>query len=76
MEEYCRILIIDDEFIMRQGLKHMADWEKEGFRIVGEASNGREGLEMIPKVHPHIILCDIVMPEMDGVEFAGILKDK
>ena len=76
MEEYCRILIIDDEFIMRQGLKHMADWEKEGFRIVGEVSNGREGLEMIPKVHPHIILCDIVMPEMDGVEFAGILKDK
>ena len=76
MEEYCRIMIIDDEFIMRQGLKHMVEWEKEGFSIVGEAANGREGLEMIPKLRPHIILCDIVMPGMDGVEFAGILRDK
>lgn len=76
MEEYCRIMIIDDEFIMRQGLKHMVEWEKEGFCIVGEASNGREGLEMIPNLRPHIILCDIVMPGMDGVEFAGILRDK
>lgn len=31
MEDYCKVLIIDDEFIMRQGMKHMLEWEKEGF---------------------------------------------
>ena len=44
MAEYCKVVIIDDEFIMRQGMKHMLDWEKEGFQIVGEASNGQERL--------------------------------
>ena len=47
MEEYCRVLIIDDELIMRQGIKHMVDWEKEGFRIVGEASDGKEVLVLV-----------------------------
>lgn len=69
MADYCKILIVDDEFIMRQGMKHMLDWEKEGFQIVGEASNGKEGLEMVETLHPHIVLCDIVMPVMDGVDF-------
>ena len=36
MNEYCKILIIDDEYLMRQGLKHMLDWEQEGFTIVGD----------------------------------------
>ena len=47
MEDYCKVLIIDDEFIMRQGMKHMLEWEKEGFQIVGEATNGQEGLDLI-----------------------------
>lgn len=74
MVEYCKVLIIDDEFIMRQGLKHIIDWEKEGFEIVGEASNGKDGLDMIEKLHPHIILCDIVMPIMDGMDFSNMVQ--
>ncbi len=74
MAYYCKILIIDDEFIMRQGLKHMVDWEKEGFEIVGEASNGKEGLQMIEQLHPHIVLCDIVMPIMDGMDFSNMVQ--
>lgn len=61
MAEYCKVVIIDDEFIMRQGMKHMLDWEKEGFQIVGEASNGQEGLEVIEKTKPNIVLTDIVL---------------
>lgn len=76
MSEYCRVLILDDEFIMRQGMKHMMDWEKEGFQIVGEASDGRQGLELVEKVSPHIVLADIVMPVMDGIEFSEILGKK
>lgn len=74
MADYCRILIIDDEFIMRQGLKHMLDWERQGFEIVGEASNGKEGLELIAGCNPHIVLCDIVMPQMDGVDFSKMVQ--
>ena len=33
MDKYCKVLIVEDEFIMRQGMKHMMDWEKEGFQI-------------------------------------------
>ena len=65
-----KVLIVDDEYIMRQGLKYMIDWEKEGFEIVGEASNGLEALSLIQKENPHIVICDIVMPMMDGVDFS------
>lgn len=75
-EEYCRILILDDEFIMRQGMKHMMDWEKEGFQIVGEGSTGEEGLVLVEELKPHIVLADIVMPVMDGIEFSAILGKK
>lgn len=71
--DFCRIVIVDDEFIMRQGIKHMLDWEKEGFMIVGEASNGKEGLELIRCTQPHILLCDMVMPVMDGLDLVKIV---
>ena len=76
MAGYCKVVIIDDEYIMRQGMKHMLDWEKEGFQIVGEASNGQEGLEVIEKTLPNIVLADIVMPVLDGIEFSEILQKK
>lgn len=67
-EELCRILIVDDEQLIRKGIIHYMDWEEEGFIIAGEASNGREALEFIETVNPHIIITDIVMPIMDGEE--------
>lgn len=76
MEKLCRLMIIDDEFIMRQGLKNMVDWEAEGFLIAGEGSNGEEGLRLIEEARPHIILCDIVMPVMDGMEFGDIVHKR
>ena len=68
-----KVLIVDDEYIMRQGLRYMIDWEKEGYEIVGEAANGKEALELVEQLQPHIIICDIVMPMLDGVDFAGII---
>lgn len=70
MKHLCRILIIDDESILRHGLKHLCNWEEEGFCIVGEATNGEEALQMIEQVKPHIIITDVVMPVMDGIEFS------
>ncbi len=74
--DYCKVLIIEDEFITRQGLKYMIEWEKEGFQIVGEGSNGQEGLELVEKLSPHIVLVDIVMPIIDGLEFSKICSRK
>lgn len=65
-----KILIVDDEFIMRQGLRYMINWEQEGYEIVGEATNGSEALKLIQTLNPHIIICDIVMPLLDGVDFS------
>ena len=72
MKNICRILIVDDEFIMRQGIRFMMKWQDAGYEIVGEASNGKEALELIPKLEPHIILCDIAMPIMNGLDFIKI----
>ncbi|QGQ44401.1 response regulator transcription factor [Metabacillus sediminilitoris] len=74
--ELCRTIIVDDEILIRQGIKHYINWEQEGFQIVGEASNGQEALELIELTSPHIILTDIVMPIMDGEELTRIVKTK
>lgn len=75
MNDFCKILIIDDEFIMRQGIKYMTDWEKEGFKIIGQASNGQEAIELIKKEQPHIIISDIVMPQIDGIELSRYIQN-
>jgi two-component system response regulator YesN len=67
-------MIVDDETLIRQGIKHYFNWEEEGFKIVGEASNGQEALELISKVKPHILITDIVMPIMDGEELTKAVK--
>lgn len=71
-----RVMIVDDEMLIRQGIKHYIDWEKEGFEIVAEAGNGREALDLMEEARPHIILTDIVMPIMDGEELTKFAKKR
>lgn len=71
---FCKLLVVDDEMLVRQGIIHLLDWESEGFQIAGEAANGREALELIEAQRPHIILTDIVMPVMDGEELIRLVK--
>ncbi|MDF2858835.1 MAG: DNA-binding response regulator [Neobacillus sp.] len=74
--DLCKVLIVDDEILIRQGIKHYINWEQEGFQIVGEASNGQEALDLIEETNPHIIMTDIVMPIMDGEELTRIVKER
>jgi len=74
LNDLCKVLIVDDEYLVRQGIKHLLNWETEGFQMVGEAGNGKEALEMVSLVRPHIVITDIVMPVMDGEEFTRTLK--
>lgn len=72
--EKCKVLIVDDELLIRQGIRHYVKWEEEGFEIVGEAGNGQVALELVKKLHPHIVITDIVMPIMDGEELTKTIK--
>ncbi|SFS69643.1 response regulator transcription factor [Paenibacillus sp. 453mf] len=76
MKSICKVMIVDDEMLVRQGIKHLMNWEQAGFRIVGEAANGLEALDLVEEVKPHIILTDIVMPIMDGEKFVKIVKER
>jgi len=63
-----KVMIVDDEVLIRIGLKSCIDWDANGFVIVGEAENGIEALELYKKHVPQIVLCDIKMPRMDGLQ--------
>lgn len=63
-----KVIIIDDEPLVRLGLKSIIPWEDHGCEIVGEATNGRQGLELILKYRPNLVITDIKMPVMDGLE--------
>ena len=76
MDEYCRILIVDDEYIMRRGIRYMMNWEELGCEVIGEASNGKEALDMMEDLKPHIVFCDIAMPVMDGIDFIKIAHSR
>lgn len=62
-----KVLIIDDEPLVRMGMKSIISWEEHGYAIVGEAGNGQQGLEKILDVRPDLVLIDIMMPQMDGL---------
>ena len=70
------ILIIDDEPIVKIALRSILPWEEHGFFICGTASNGLEAVPLIEKHHPDIIITDLKMPEMDGLELIRFLKEK
>ncbi|MEY8310142.1 response regulator [Erysipelotrichaceae bacterium 51-3] len=67
------VLLVDDELIIRQGMEYLIDWEKEGFHLVGKVKNGQEALEAIEKQTPDIVITDIEMPVMSGLDLAEIL---
>ena len=73
MECY-RVLLADDEEEIRAGISRKIDWEKLGFSLVGEAENGAEALELAEQLRPDVVLTDIKMPFMDGLELCRRLK--
>jgi two-component system, response regulator YesN len=67
------MLLVDDEYLVRKGINETINWEEHGIKIIAEAANGEEGLEMALQYIPDIILTDIRMPFMDGLEFMSKL---
>ena len=75
MELY-RVLLVDDEEDIRVGISRKMDWEGLGFTLVGEAENGRDALELAETLEPDLVLTDIKMPFMDGLELCRILTER
>lgn len=71
-----RVILIDDEPIILQGLHQIIDWKAMGFDIIGSASNGKEGLELALLVEPDLIVTDIRMKFMDGITLIKMVKEK
>lgn len=75
MESY-RVLLADDEEDIRVGISRKIDWTGLGFTLVGEAENGQEALELADQLKPDVVLTDIKMPFMDGLELCRLLTQK
>ncbi|GIO34790.1 MULTISPECIES: response regulator [Paenibacillus] len=70
-----KVLIADDESIVRKGLRSTVDWERFGMEVVADAPNGLKAWEAFLEYRPEIVITDIVMPEMDGIELARKVKE-
>lgn len=75
-DEKTRILIADDQELFALGLRVVIETSAPSMEVVGVARNGRVALEMVESMHPDIVLMDVRMPEMDGVEATRILRER
>lgn len=69
-----RIMIVDDEAIVRGGMRTIISWEEKGYQLVGEARDGNQALQMARSYSPDIIFVDIGLPGMSGLEFIRIIR--
>ena len=71
-----KVLIADDEPFMREGLTTLIEWEALGYRLEGAYSDGQELLDVIPHIRPDVVILDIQMPVLTGLEVAKILHQE
>lgn len=69
-----KVFLVEDEMVIRRGIKNSIDWEKKGYIFCGEASDGELAYPMIIKEKPDILITDIRMPFMDGLELCKLVK--
>lgn len=75
MSDPIRIMVVDDHMVVRKGIIAMLETEDD-LQVVGEASNGREAVELAVSIQPDVVLMDLVMPELDGIEATRQIKQR
>lgn len=70
------VFLVDDEPFIIEGMRALVPWEDYGLKVVGEASNGSEAIKKLETCHVDILLTDIMMPIMDGLELISTLKER
>ena len=68
-----RIMIADDHDMIRQGLRHLLE-QREDWQICAEASTGRQAVELAERTRPHVVVLDLAMPELNGLEVTRQIK--
>ena len=71
-----KVFLVEDEYVIRQAIKSTVDWNAAGFELVGEAGDGERAYQMILGTHPDILITDIRMPFMDGLELSRLVRKK
>ena len=71
-----KVLLVDDEIMIREGFKRLFDWEAHGCEVVGEASDGMEALAQIDTLLPDIVIMDINIPIMNGLKVIEVSRTK
>ncbi|PYE44544.1 response regulator [Paenibacillus barcinonensis] len=74
--ELLNVLIVDDEYLIRNLLRMRIDWQQQGMQIVGEAADAAEALEQVELLHPDIVFTDIYMPKVDGIELSERILER
>lgn len=69
-----KVFLVEDEFVVREGIKRNVDWQANGYEFCGEAGDGELAFPMIQKCKPDIVITDIRMPFMDGLELSRLIK--
>lgn len=71
-----KVLLVDDEILIRENIRDCIPWEREGFLYLGDASDGEMALPMIEQMRPDILITDIKMPFMNGLELCKIVRSR
>lgn len=71
-----KVLLVDDEVFARKGLKNLIDWEDLGYTVSGEAENGEEALAVMESSEPDLVITDIRMPVLNGLELIRAVREK
>lgn len=76
MRELFKVLLVDDERIIREGIARIIDWGSCGFSLMGAAANGIEALELIRRERPEVVITDLKMPVLSGLELIAKVKQE
>ena len=71
-----KVFLVEDEFVVREGIKNNIDWSGHGYDFCGEAGDGEVAYSMIQKLKPDIVITDIKMPFMDGITLSRMIKSE
>jgi DNA-binding NarL/FixJ family response regulator len=74
-DDVIRILLADDQVMVRRGIRALLN-EANGVEVVGEANDGKEAVALTEQLHPDLVIMDISMPRLDGLEAAAQIRDK
>lgn len=71
-----KMIVVDDEYLVRLGITETVDWKEQGVEVVATAVNGKDGLEKIRALNPDVVISDVKMPVMSGVEMVKTLHEE